>query len=52
MQKLLNYGIISEDNLVLDTFADQLGIAASRFMFCLGCYKVITLEFSLLCMNL
>lgn len=52
MQKLLNYSIISEDNLVLDTFADQLGIAALGFMFCLSCYKVITLKFSLLCMNL
>lgn len=51
MQKLLNYSIISEDNLVLDAFADQLAIAASGFMFCLSCYEVITLKFSLLCMN-
>ena len=40
MQKLLNYGIISEDNLVLDAFADQLAIAASGFMFCLSCYSL------------
>lgn len=52
MQKLLNYSIISEDSLVPEVFADQVGIAASGFMFCLSYYKVITLKSSLLYMNL